>query len=49
MFDISVFVFAPIVGLIQNRFDKKNLILFGYLVGVITSTAFGMLEYETDE
>ena len=45
MFDISVFIFAPIVGMIQNRFDKKNLILFGYLLGIITSAAFGLLEF----
>jgi len=43
-FDISVITCTPFIGKIGSKYDKRTMIASGYLICVISSTAFALLD-----
>lgn len=48
MFDISIIACTPFIGKIGSKFDKRTMIASGYLICVISSTAFAFLGNDYD-
>ena len=47
-FDISIIVCTPLIGKIGTKYDKRTFIAVGYLICVISSTAFALLDNDYD-
>lgn len=48
MFDISIITCTPFIGKVGTKYDKRTLIAAGYLICVISSTAFALLDNDYD-
>ncbi len=48
MFDISIITCTPFIGKVGIKYDKRTLIAGGYLICVISSTAFALLDNDYD-
>jgi hypothetical protein len=47
-FDISIITCTPFIGKIGSKYDKRTMIATGYLICVVSSTAFALLDNDYD-